>query len=63
MTRIFRRIAKRLNQKPLTRKELLARRESILNNFTIGELENPVTMQSVREALENIDRALAKAKS
>jgi len=34
-----------------------------LNNFTIGELENPITAQSVREALENIDKALAKAKS
>ena len=31
-----------------------------MNNFTIGELENPITAQSVREALENIDKAFSR---
>ena len=31
------------------------RRDEILNNFEVGDLENPVTEQSIGEALQNVD--------
>lgn len=31
------------------------RRSKILKSFTVGEIENPITFLSVREALENAD--------
>lgn len=36
------------------------RKEAILSRFTVGDLENQVTLTSVSEALENADIQLTK---
>ena len=51
-----------MTRKPPTRRDLLARRESLLSNFTIRELENPTMRRDFCRAMDNIDRALPKAK-
>src|SRR3989338_11537479 len=58
MKRLFRRMWSRMIRKRPTRRELLARRESLLTNFTIRELENPTMRRDFCRAIDNIDRAL-----
>lgn len=60
--RLIRKISNRMNKKPPTRAELLARRESLLNNFTIRELENPRMRKDFCRAMDNIDRALSHSR-
>lgn len=60
--KLIRRIWTRMTRKPPTRKELLWRRESLLTNFTIRELENPITRRDFCRAMDNIDRALPKSR-
>ena len=37
-------------------KEAWSKRKEILSKFTIGELENPVTLKSIQEKLEQVDQ-------
>lgn len=39
----------------LTKKQL---HDHILSQFTIGELDNPITLQSIIEKLESIDKSV-----
>jgi len=48
--------------KSMTREDLIERRMRIVEAFSAEDLKNPITRQSVKDALANIDTELAKKK-
>jgi len=48
--------------KELSREDLIERRLKIVESFSADDLKNPITRDSVKIALENIDKELAKKK-
>jgi hypothetical protein len=48
--------------KSMTREDLIERRMRIVEAFSAEDLKNPITRQSVKDALANIDIELAKKK-
>jgi len=51
-----------LTIKSMTREDLIERRMRIVEAFSAEDLKNPITRQSVKDALANIDTELAKKK-
>jgi len=48
--------------KNMTREDLIERRMRIVEAFSAEDLKNPITRQSVKDALANIDIELVKKK-